>query len=510
MVRNILVHIGAHEINAIDLAIDYIRNGDNVIFLACDEKVSPCLYNKCGNFLQCKMCKANKRDLINTYVHDNTNLRYISEFISKDMEQKAINFDLKYNSTEELKALTFHGVEIGYGAFSTYVTLTRHCNPLYNDKVKNYLNTLMRNEIITTLALELIIDNFKPDLIILHNGRFAQFKPFLNIAQNKDIDYITTEVIVKPDGVERQNNFYLDIPHSISSANKSINRDWDNGNINDRELIGKNFFENRRNGKYAGDKIFTKDQESGKLPDNWDKSKHNIVIFNSSEDEYVSISKEFDNSRLFYSQYQALIQIFEHYKKDVKKHFYLRIHPNLVNVDDISYLSLYTLKYENVTIIPPSSAISSYALIDYSNKVIVFNSTTGAEAAYWGKPVIALDLCAYTDLDVVYSPKSCDELYALIDKPNLKSKKNHNLIKLGFYYMRVNYMPNKHIPHVWKKFKLLGKTITYSKVFRIFGSSKLYSIFSNIFINILPKYNILSKYKKVPSDRDLWSLDIKG
>lgn len=510
MGKNILIHLGVHDVNPIDLAVDYIKEGDNIFFLACDENVSPCLYNRCGNLLQCKMCKKLQKQLVNKYIKNNYELHYISEYINSEINYEAGKLKFKYNNTQELKNITYKGVEIGYGAFSTYVTLTRHSNPLYNDDVKNYLSHLMKNEIKTILVIENIIDNFNPDLIIFHNGRFAQYKPFLNIAQKKGINFIATEILVKPDGIERKNNFFNDIPHSISSATNSINRDWDNENSNIREQIGKTFFENRRNGKYAGDKIYTKNQEKGKLPKNWDNRKNNIVIFNSSEDEYVSISREYDNNRLFKNQYEALINIFEHYKNDITKHFYVRIHPNLSNVDDISHLALYKLKYPNITIIPPSSDISTYSLLDFANKIIVFNSTTGAEASYWGKAVIALDLCAYSNLDIVYSPKRIEELYTLIDDLNLKCKKNDNIIKLGFFYMRNNYKPNKYIPHIWKKFKFLGHEINYSQVFQIFGSSKFYAITSYLSINVLPKLKLFSKFKKVPNDRDLWNLDIKN
>lgn len=509
MSKNILIHLGVHDINPIDSAIDYIKEGSKVFFIACDQSVSPCIYNKCGNSVQCRMCKQMQKTIIKKYIKTSYELHYISEFITPNIQKEADNYCFNYNNTKELKDIIFHGVEIGYGAFSTYVTLTRHCNPLYNDSVKSYINHLLRNQIITTLVTESIINVFKPDLIILHNGRFAQYKPFLNLAQNKKIEYITTEVLFKADGIERKNNFYMDIPHSISSSNLRIKYDWERANPETREIIGKSFYQNRRHAIAAGDRVFIKDQKEGMLPDNWDDTKHNIVIFNSSEDEYVSISKEFDNNRLFKSQYDALICIFEHYKEDKNKHFYVRIHPNLGNVDDISHISLYTLNYTNVTIIPPKSPISTYALIDNADKIMVFNSTTGAEASYWGKPVISMDLCQYTDLNVVYSPKTTEELFSLINNCELMCKSNDNIIKYGYFLMRENYEPNNYIRHRWKSFKILGHRFIYSNTLSYLGSSKLYSVMSDISRNLLPKFGILSKFRKVPNDRDLWNLDIK-
>ena len=43
-------------------------------------------------------------------------------------------------------------------------------------------------------------------------------------------------------------------------------------------------------------------------------------------------------------------------------------------------------KYPNMTVIPGGSSLSTYALIDRADVVVVWGSTTGAEAVYHGKP----------------------------------------------------------------------------------------------------------------------------
>ena len=66
-------------------------------------------------------------------------------------------------------------------------------------------------------------------------------------------------------------------------------------------------------------------------------------------------------------------------------HFYLRIHPNLTNVHFEYREKLLALEeiYPNITVIDAPSPISTYALMDVADKIIVFGSTAGAESVFW-------------------------------------------------------------------------------------------------------------------------------
>lgn len=499
---------GHHESNVLDLALDYIHKNDNVLLLCCDETEGICVrnYRKCEAY--CWICKQSKREVLRKFASDFTNYHFLAEYISEEMIHEADAFEFKYKSTKELKCITYHDVEIGFGAFSTYVTLTRHCNPQYSDTVKQYLNDMMRAEIRLILIAEKIIKEFAPDLIIFHNGRFAQYKPFLGIAKNVGIDYIASELDSNSIGEELHNDFYNDIPHSTTSFDRGIKRDWASADPKEREKIGRQFYENRRNAIRAGDTVYTKDQKLGMLPKDWDTSKYNIVIFNSSEDEFCSISKEYDDGQLFECQFVAIKKILEHYKADTAKHFYLRIHPNLGDVDDISHLALYKLEYPNFSIISPKSPISTYTLIDEANKVVVFNSTVGIEAAYWGKPVISLNMCAYDSMNVSYCPTSEEDVYEYIDKEPLPAKKNIGCLKYAYYLLHVNYPKQRYLKNYWRKRKIFGKTVEYTRIFTLLGSKWLYA-FANYMVNrIHLSCRPFAKYKEVPKDRDLWNIEL--
>lgn len=507
--KKILAFLGGHhESNVFDLSLDYINKGDEVLLLCCDKTIGMCIrnYRKCDGY--CSVCKRSKKELLNRFGPKTKNIHYLSEYFNDEIRNEANSIILDYSSTKQLKDITFHGVEIGFGAFSTYVTLTRHCNPQYSGDVKQYIDEMMRAEIRLILIAEKIINTYQPDLIIFHNGRFAQYKPFLGLAQKYGINYIASELNQASNGEELHNDFYNDIPHSTTSFNNGIERAWAAADHEKREKIGESFFVNRRNAIPAGDKVYTKKQKIGLLPDNWDESKNNIVIFNSSEDEFFAISKEYDSGQLFECQYVAIKKLLDHYKNDFTKHFYLRIHPNLADVDDISHLALYKLNYPNFTLISPTSEISTYSLLDNANKVIVFNSTVGAEAAYWGKPVISLNICEYDTMDITYRPKSEEEMYELIDKEILPSKNNIGSLKFAYYLLKVDNPKQKYLNNYWRTRRIFGIEVEETKIYTLFGSSLLYAL-ANYLINRIPlPFKPFAKYRQVPNDRDLWNIEL--
>lgn len=256
----------------------------------------------------------------------------MKEFV-KQLKEEDIP-KLQYDTVKELRALTFHGVDIGMGVMSTYISQTRNLNPEINEKSRAYFDALIREQIVTTLVFERLQKKHRFGLVVFQNGRGAQFKPFFNICKNQKIDFICTEDMCNAKGDSFLTHFYNDIPHSIAANNQKYMECWEHTKDSDdeREKIARSFFENRRNAVFAGDTIYVKNQIQGQMPEGWKDDVENIVIFNSSEDEFAAVSKEFDDAAFFPSQIEGIKSIIEHYKHDKTKHFTLRVHPNLKKV----------------------------------------------------------------------------------------------------------------------------------------------------------------------------------
>lgn len=494
----VLVYIGSHDNNSINAVDKRLKMGDDVVIVSCDHSLGICRDNFYGNQLFCKFCSQSNDHLWKTdFEERGAQVLKLSEIVTAEDKEEAKNASFLYDSISSLKNVTYKGVEIGFGAFSTYVSVTRNVMPDMTAEFKKYINFLMKKEMATINAIDRVITQFHPDLIILHNGRFAEFKPILGLAQNKGINYMTTEEVYF-NGKVLENNFDNDVVHSITANYQKYLDNWIAGKESEEEKIkiGKSFFEKRRKSIAAGDTVYTLDQVKGLLPEGFNRDKEVISIFNSSEDEFCAVSKDYDSYKLFENQYIGLKAIFDHYKDDKSKHFYLRIHPHLKNVPYRSHTKLYELNYDNVTIISPSSPVDSYVLMDNSEKIVVFDSTMAVESAYWGKPVIELSKYVWSLMDVVYTPATTDELWQLIDSKDLKCKYNDNCLKYAYWVLKPNYEEETYLNYQDVDVSFFGRKYHQDHQFlKICGSSKLYTMMRLL----LTRRNVMRILKPITS-----------
>jgi hypothetical protein len=85
-------------------------------------------------------------------------------------------------------------------------------------------------------------------------------------------------------------------PHDISYINKEIEKAWEsNRDHSARNKIASDFFIDKCKGIEKSWFSFTREQKKDLLPPNLDRNKINIVIYNSSEDEFAAIGDEWKN-----------------------------------------------------------------------------------------------------------------------------------------------------------------------------------------------------------------------
>lgn len=473
----VLIFSAFNDVSALECAIKEVNSGNEVHVIQCDKQMRICMHNMYGSSTFCELCHhAMMTAWKESGINDRITIKSFRELLAADDKLNAQKFEVSFDSVLGLKTLKYKGAEVGFGAFSSYVSMTRNVMPDITDDFKKFIAFLIRREIEMYDVAERYAKQIEVDKIIFHNGRFSNYKPFLALSQNLHVNYLVTEHDYC-DGKVMSHFVENNNVHEIEPCIKLMKENWEIGKTReDAEYLGKMFYERRRKGKAAGDVVYTKNQQKGLMPDNWDETKENIAIFNSSEDEFCAVSSQFDSYTLFPTQYDALKAIFEHYKNDTTKHFYVRIHPNLKNVPFKSHLGLYELKYPNVTFIRPESPISSYDLMDGASKVLIFNSTMGVEATYWGKPVIALTYFYYSAFDAVHTPKNVDELWTMIDNKNLECKYNHDVIKYGYWLYRVNYPEFKYAKYKIMDFKFLGRRIHGVNIMKFLGCYKIVPI----------------------------------
>lgn len=459
-----------------DNIIKLSKEGNEVHIFYCDGITPVCFSNPCSEKLICKWCHwyrvtMNKQLPKNVFIHSYKD--YYDDKIKDSLKDIYFNF----NSIEEIKNIKYKGVQVGYGALSTYVSQTRNINPLINSEFKSFFNNYLKTECALIEILDKILKEVNPDVVSLFNGRFFENRPVYEYSKSLGYEvrcYENNRPFGVKNGVESI-FFKNNIPHNILRGKELIEENWLNSLLSDydKKRISDTFFNNRRMGEIAGDVSYTSDQIQGLLPKNWDNKKRNIVIFNSSEDEFFALGDEYDDNNFLYkNQLDGIRGILELFKEDNNIHFYLRIHPNLKKVKYKYHLDLYELSstYKNITVIPADKKISSYTLLDSADKIISFGSTIGVEAVYWSKPVILLNQSFYSLFDICYIPSSKEDLKKMIIN-KLELKDRLPAIKYGFFVMNnekaepINNFSTKCTIIKGKYFFFKFKPIRYSTVY---------------------------------------------
>lgn len=426
----------------IDEAIALKEKGDEVLFVYCGGVNLMCIHNKQGSKSLCKFCSKKTKQLLDYYKLENQPLTY---YLKSNKEAS-----FHYSNAEEIKGIQYRDVNIGLGIISSYITRTRNLNPNIDVKSRSYFDKHLNQNVCFVDSLYRAIEDFHPDAVHSFNGRFEEMRPVYDICHSLGIKCNLYEGF-KKDGEWKKVVFVDHLPHDIKYWVGLRDYSWERYNMTEEEKIelGNSFFQRRRNGVYAGDKIYVKDQVVGNIPP-IDKNKINIGLFNSSEDEFSAVGAEWESLKLFKNQYDGIVFMLEH--ADEKIHFFLRIHPNLKNVPYKYHTDLLSLqnRYQNVTVIPGNSDISTYSLLDQMDKVVCFGSTMGIESAYWKIPTILLGPSLYYYDGICYIPKTNDELLELLKSP-IKPLFNESIIRFGAYIMNkdplilddhiINYRP---------------------------------------------------------------------
>lgn len=412
-----------------------LDEGHEVVLISCDAGIRHCDYNITGNRFVCNACCHCLKHSIK-FLKGNYKVLKIEDFITKDDKYEIHKINLDFVDLNKLKKFEYKNYDIGYAVLSTYIDFTRNLNPKFTSEFKNFIKYLFIDSMTIYNAYEKAIKKINPGKVLVYNGRLHTSKPALVIANRNVIEIDTIEVIgghgeKKLEKVKYENS----LPHNINYNTILINNIWDSADKTERDMKANEFYRKRRQGAPAAYRSYTKNQNSGSLPINFNAEKINIAIFNSSNDEMASLGPEWEWEIFGGNQQIAVEKIADMFLDNDDIHIYLRIHPGLKDVEYKYHTDYYNLhkRYSNITVIEADSKLSSYSLLDACNVIVTFRSTVGIEATYWGKPAILIGKSMYMNLDATYNPSSENEFKNLILNKRLKPKDKEGALKYGYY-----------------------------------------------------------------------------
>ena len=415
----------AHTQTELEIMQRHLDQGDEIVQLICNADLPACDVNHNHDVNRCLECIGKRKHAIGL-LSSKVRQEPMSGYLPKS-KAGAIPY---FNTIEELQDYYYNNFDVGYATCSSVVSSLRDPRPNMQEQQR-----LVRRYLLSAIGIYRAILNFiekeKPDKFYVFNGRFAQVKAVLRACQKKEIDCYIHE------RGSNKDRFYLvknATPHELNYVKGKMDEMWLEADKGEAAEEAREYYNQRVKGEDQHWKSFTGMQKKGVLPENWDPQKRNIAIFPSSEDEFVSIARDFKN-RIYPNQFEGIKQIVDSMHPEADLHFYIRLHPNMAGTTNKSSQAYFNFQAKNATLILPDSSISSYSLMAASDKVITFGSTMGVEATYWGKPSILMGVMFYEDLDCVYTPQSHTELCELL-KSKLEPKSKENT------YPYINYLKN--------------------------------------------------------------------
>ena len=377
--------VAPHFEAELEIAERHIDAGDTVQFLNCEGELANCDFNVDRDPSICIDCRGRRE--------------HGMELLSADCATYQIQTSApvtipKFDTLHQLMDWKVENVDIGYAALSSLVSEVRVPEP---DLVKHkaLLDRFIDSALTMWQQTLKFIEQHRPDRIYVYNGRFAAMRAVFRACQKEGV-----ECFMHERGCDLNHYDVLEnhLPHDIVGIDGVIRKLWSNADVDSRQAVGASWYEDRVARVERNWVSFTKEQQSGLLPEGFDTEARNVSIFCSSDDEFVAIGDSWKND-LYPNQVEAIASIAESMLEAAPEtRLYLRVHPNLKDVDNARKRSMMALQFPNLTIVPADASIDTYALMKASDLTVTFGSSVGMEAVFWDKPSVLLGPCLYQDL----------------------------------------------------------------------------------------------------------------
>lgn len=418
-----------HFVTILEIAEKHLLAGDTVEIIACCGELSFCDGNWHGSSENCFYC-------VRKYIEGFGNLSGevklipLAKLQGKDFDKQWL-LSTDWNK-ESLQQAFVEDLDCGYGVLSSFISHYRNSNINFTGK-QNKVKEMLINSIDIYFKIYNYLKTAASNRVYLFNGRYAYYRAAFRAVKKRGIKIYCHE---RGCDIQHYSNYEDVMPHDTNNFHQKMINAWSKAIKKDKKLaykIGASFYEERKKKVEQSWYSFVSDQDENCLPSSWDYNKYNIVIYNSSEDEFEAIGSEWQHL-LYTNQLTGIKQILDDIKgKSNNIMIYLRMHPNLKDADQEHVKLFCDLHYPFFEIIPPDSPVDSYYLLQQCDKILTFGSTIGIEAVYFEKPSILADLAFYRNLNGTYNPETHEELMKLLLDQHLSPLNKAKSIIYGYY-----------------------------------------------------------------------------
>jgi hypothetical protein len=326
---------------------------------------------------------------------------------------------------EELKKFTHLDCSIGYGLVSSLISLSRDSAPNLSQKT---VNKIVFSNCQLIDHLEKILLNQEYNLICTFNGRLSYGVTIAQVAKKHSVPVKFYER-----GCD-ENHFWLSSirTNDFDSLALEMRKKWEGAGSKKVDLARK-YFASLRTGMAPFTLNVVKKMTESIAEVNLSPK---IVIFTSSDDEFAALGEGSDEGP-FGTQVETISRVLHLARVHGLKNIMIRVHPNIQRKSKRERTFWESYRPKGATLVQADDSINSYALLAKAEKIIVFGSQIGIEAAYAGKPTALLGPSRYQAIDCCYRPGNEQELLSFLlmkDHPK-KSVHMENSLKYAYFYM---------------------------------------------------------------------------
>ena len=424
-----LAYSTPHFETDLEIAQRHLDLGDDVELVLCDAELSSCQLNPKHELARCVQCVS--RSLQGAgQLSERVKVHGLLTALEPEDRARLASLPRAFPSQLALGQFTFDGFDAGMATLSSLIDFTRSLT-IDPQVLATVIHRTIHSSVATFLALKRLLAAGRYDRVYIYNGRWSMMRSAVRACEQLGVEYYTHERGADFHKFAIHRNA---LPHDKGCFRGQAEAAWAHAGGNPQTLpLAESFFTERRQRVEKNWFSYTKQQESGRLPADWDRPARRLVLFTSSEFEFAAIG-EGATGRIYPQQSAGLRRLARCLAaQSPATHLWVRVHPNDNNPVAVKTWTETAAGLANVTLILPAEKVDSYSMLDGADRIITFGSTMGIEATYWGKASICADHSFYDGLDAQYEAANETDLIELLCRPGLAPKPRENALRYGFY-----------------------------------------------------------------------------
>jgi hypothetical protein len=339
-------------------------------------------------------------------------------------------------SRSQLRALSYRGAPLGRGILE----VPPHADvPVTDDYLwpERYVERAARSYAYVYDCTDEVIRTRDVTAVFTYNGRFLHDSAVAAAARAHSLPVLAYDT----GGLETDFDLTIDDTHDWSALQNRMRTLYENWPKPEADDIGSSWFIDRRDHAEALNVKFTGDQRKGL---GIERANDEIVVtyFSSSGDEIAEL--DLDWADFFDGQEGAVLAVGEACR-ELGYRFVVRTHPHKRSKPrrDVQDWHAAVAAAKPDLHLDEHSPVDSYTLMQQSDIVVTFGSTTGVEAGFAERPVVVLGPCAYDELGCATPVRNPTELREALRAAEASSKETaipYGLMmkRRGFAYRYLN------------------------------------------------------------------------